>query len=98
MERPAVVRGLARAGGDVPAEVCGERRVTLYGRHAAELVAVRVDARHQHLDRASDRWRHVGGIACRIELVEVRTPVVIEHRVDEVVGEENRVRSAIKML
>ena len=48
------------AGGDVPAEVGAERRVAQHRRHAAELVAVGVDPRHQHLDHAAGsaaaRW------------------------------------------
>src|SRR2546426_7622784 len=36
------------AGGDVPTEICAERRIAQYHRNAAELVAVRVHSRDEH--------------------------------------------------
>ena len=85
--------GVEPGGGDVPAQVRPEGRIAQHGGDAAQLVAVGVHLRHQHLDHALDRRRLVGRRSGRVELVEGRAPVVVEDRVDEVLGKEDRIRN-----
>ena len=70
--------------GDVPAEVGAQRRVEQHHRHAADLVAVGVDARHQRFQHLFDGGRRVIRVCQLASLGSKRGPQsVIEHRVDE---------------
>src|SRR5882762_10671864 len=69
--------------GDVPTEVCTERGVPQHHGHAAEFIAVGVNPRSAHCDDLLDARRHHGLHARCIAVVELRTEVVIENRVDQ---------------
>src|SRR4029077_10400729 len=79
---------------DIPAEVGAKRCVAQYRGDPTQFIAILVHAGHLHRDHPLDRWREIAGYARTIAVVELRTPVVDEHRVDEVVRCENRIRYA----
>src|SRR6266568_5595207 len=66
----ADLAGVEARRGDVPAKIGSQRRVAQYRGNAAQLVTVRVDLGHLHLDDMEDRRRKVRQNARSIELVE----------------------------
>src|SRR6267378_3720965 len=69
--------------GDVPPEVRTERGVAQHHGHAAEFIAVSVNPRGAHRDDLLDARRHYGLHARCVAVVELRTEIVIENRVDQ---------------
>ena len=78
------MEGALPAGGDVPAQVGGQRGIGEHDRHPTQLVAIVIDPGGMGRQDLADHRRRVRRDAAAVDRIEVRPPVIVDDRHDEV--------------